>query len=134
MRVLPLSSCYGLCLKPFKGMMPYYVRVMDKKYCSGCQRNRRVKFFTEPYTNCDKCREKGRNKWHRQTVERRDEVNERRREYRKSEEVKAREKAYKQQTYRCDVCNCEVRTCNKARHEKTDKHKDKLETKEPNTQ
>ena len=103
-------------------MMPYYVRIMDKKYCSGCQSNRRVELFTEPYKNCDKCREKGRNKWHRQTVERRDEVNERRRENRKSEEVKAREKAYKQKTYHCDVCNCEVRTCNKARHEKTDKH------------
>ena len=88
--------CYAFALKLFKGMMPYYVRIMEKKYCSCCQSNRRLELFTEPYKNSDKCRERGRDKWHRQTVERRDEVNERRRENRKSEEVKAREKAYKQ--------------------------------------
>ena len=35
---------------------------MEKKYCSGCQKDKEVDLFTEPYKVCDKCREKNRRK------------------------------------------------------------------------
>ena len=31
---------------------------MEKKYCSGCQRDKAVDLFTEPYKMCNRCRER----------------------------------------------------------------------------
>ena len=38
---------------------------MEKKYCSGCQRDKAVDLFTEPYKMCNRCREKS---WRKQQV------------------------------------------------------------------
>ena len=35
---------------------------MEKKYCSGCQKDKAVDLFTEPYKMCNRCREKSRRK------------------------------------------------------------------------
>ena len=53
---------YYLCLKLFKGTWVIQKKVMEKKYCSGCQRDRTVDCFTGNYQNCERCREKGKRK------------------------------------------------------------------------
>ena len=35
---------------------------MEKKHCSGCQKDKAVDLFTEPYKMCNRCREKSRRK------------------------------------------------------------------------
>ena len=95
---------------------------MDKKYCSGCQSNRCVDFFTEPYKNCDKCREKGRKNWHRQTVEQRGEANERKKKWTESEKGKATIQANRQKVHYCELCDYEVKKEKKSQHEKSLNH------------
>ena len=35
---------------------------MERKYCSGCQRDRTVDCFIDNYKNCERCREKVKRK------------------------------------------------------------------------
>lgn len=95
-----------------------------KQYCKGCQTNRALDAFENGFLSCNKCREKGRNRYQRNQ----DYYLNYSKQYHQNhpEKIKEAKTKYRDKFVLCEVCDYQIALCNKSRHEQTKYHQDRL--------